>query len=140
MTLKAITEHILSVAETEKNINFVGNGDIYALNNKPDIDYSVFWLTLNNASVNENTINYSFTFFYVDRLINEEDDNNKLKIQSDGIQHITNIVNKLSYTEDVDISFPLQFTAFSQRFADECSGVFCTVNVLVDNNLGVCEF
>ena len=140
MTLKKLTDIILNAASTEKNINYVGEGDVYSMNSTPDIDYSVFWLTLNNASVNENSITYSYTFFYIDRLSNEDDDRNKLKIQSDGIQHITNIVNKLNFTEDVDINYPLQFTAFKQRFADECAGVFCTVNVLVDNNLGICEF
>lgn len=140
MTLKKLTDIILNVASTEKNVNYVGEGDVYSLNSIPDVDYSVFWLTLNNASVGENSISYSYTFFYIDRLSNEDDDRNKLKIQSDGIQRITNIVNKLNYTEDVDINFPLQFTAFKQRFADDCAGVFCTVNVLVDNNLGICEF
>lgn len=140
MTLNEITHKILDIAKEEKNINYVGEGDIYSLNSTPNIDYSVFFVTHNNTQVSQDYIQYSFVFFYVDRLINEADDSNKLKIMSDGIQHIINICNKLNNDIDVDIVYPLQFTSFRQRFSDDCAGQFCTVNIIVDNNLGSCEY
>lgn len=139
MTLRYTIQSLLECAREEDNVNFVGTGDIYTLNNLPDIDYGVFYITQNNTLQYENYTVFSFTLFYVDRLINENDDLNRLKIQSDGIQHLTNILNRFNYTEDIALSYPLQFTSFAQRFADDCAGVFCSVQITADN-LGICEY
>lgn len=139
MTLKHLIDELLITASTEKNINFVGAGDIYDLNNIPDIDYSVFYITVGTTQMYENYCVYTLNLFYVDRLVNEATDLNRLKIQSDGMLHLTNILNRLNYTEDVTLSYPLQFTCFNQRFADDCAGVFCTVQITADN-LGICEY
>ena len=139
MTLKHLIDELLITASAEKNINFVGAGDIYDLNNIPDINYSVFYITVGTSQVYENYCTYTLNLFYVDRLVNEATDLNRLKIQSDGIMHLTNILNRFTNTEDVDVNFPVNFTCFNQRFADDCSGVFCTVQLTADN-LGTCEY
>jgi hypothetical protein len=138
MTLLYLTEALKDAAKAEKNVNYIGEGDIYSLNSLPDIDYSVVFLTQNNHSVNENFIDFGYTIFYVDRLTDNQD--NKLKIQSDGIQHIINILNRFSYDEDVDVMYPVSFQPFNQRFADECSGVYASIKIRVDQSNGICEF
>lgn len=139
MTLKELIEDILLLAQDTDNINYANEGNIFELNSLPNIDYSVFYITQNQHTQYENTTRYSFTFFYVDRLINEEESLNKLQIQSDGIQILSNIINKINETLDVEISYPINFQPFTEKFSDSCAGVYCTLIITVPN-LGICSY
>lgn len=138
MTLYEITNKLLEIAKKKPNINFVGEGDIYELNNLPNIEYSVFYITQDTHNIDINTAQYTFNLFYVDRLT--ESKNNRLIIQSNGIIAITNIVNELVFTNDIDVIYPITFTPFNQKFADDCSGVFARITFNTDNNIGVCSY
>lgn len=138
MTLYEIINNLLAIAKSKPNINFVGEGDIYELNNLPDIEYSVFYITQETHNIDENTNSFTLNLFYVDRLT--ENNNNRLIIQSNGIEAITNIVNTMVMTENIDIDYPLTFTPFNQRFADDCAGVYCTITLITDANIGICEY
>ena len=138
MTLLEIINKLEEIAIKKPNINYVGNGDIYSLNNIPNIDYSVFFITQGTHSVDENTATYQLYLYYIDRYTHQKD--NGLTIQSNGIQAITNIVNELVFTEDVDILYSIKFTPFHQRFADECCGVYATITLTTDNNIGICSY
>lgn len=138
MTLIELEDKLLNIAIKMPNIGYVGEGDIYELNNLPNIDYSVFYITQDTHRVYENKVEYTLNLFYVDRLI--EYPSNRMYIQSNGISAITNIVNKLVAEEDVDVLYPLNFTPFYQRFADDCSGVFARITFVVNNSLGICVY
>ena len=138
MTLFEIINKLKDIAISKPNINFVGDGDVYVLNSLPNIDYSVFFITQNDHSIYQDTITYSLNLFYIDRISDSED--NVLNIQSDGMLQLTNIINTLVFSEDVDVEGDITFTPFIQRFADQCSGVYCTVRFVVDNNLGSCNY
>lgn len=138
MTLFEIINKLKSIAINKPNINYVGDGDVYTLNSLPNIDYSVFFITQNDHSIYQDTITYSLNLFYIDRISDSED--NTLNIQSDGMLQLTNIINTLVFTEDVDVDGDITFVPFIQRFADQCAGVYCTVRFVVDNNLGVCSY
>lgn len=138
MTIKELTTTILSIAKSQSNVNYVGEGDIYVLNSTPDINYGVFFITQNNHTLLSqfDTINYNLNLFYVDRLT--EDGKNKLDIQSIGMLVITNVINILANNYDIDITSDIQFTTFTQRFTDECAGVYCTITINADNPIGRC--
>lgn len=138
MTLYQITNNLLNIARSQHNIGYVGEGDIYTLNSLPNIDYGVFFVTQTNHSQREDTISYTFTLYYVDRLL--PDNSNKLQIQSNGIVTLGNIINTLANKYDVEVDYAIQYTTFIQRFQDMCSGVFATVTINVDNNIGLCAF
>ena len=138
MTLFEIINKLKNIAISKPNINYVGDGDVYTLNSLPNIDYSVFFITQNDHSIYQDTITYSLNLFYIDRISDSED--NVLNIQSDGMLQLTNIINTLVFSEDVDVDGEITFTPFIQRFADNCSGVYCTVRFIVDNNLGSCSY
>ena len=138
MTLFEIINKLKNIAISKPNINFVGDGDVYTLNSLPNIDYSVFFITQNDHSIDSDTITYSLNLFYIDRISDSED--NVLNIQSDGMLQLTNIINALVFSEDVDVEGEITFTPFIQRFADQCAGVYCTVRFIVDNNLGTCNY
>ena len=138
MTLFEIINKLKDIAISKPNINYVGDGDVYTLNSLPNIDYSVFFITQNDHSIYQDTITYSLNLFYIDRISDSED--NVLNIQSDGILQLTNVINTLVFSEDVDVDGEITFTPFIQRFADQCAGVYCTVRFVVDNNLGTCNY
>lgn len=138
MTLFEIINKLKTVAISKPNINFVGDGDVYTLNSLPNIDYSVFFITQNDHSIYQDTITYSLNLFYIDRISDSED--NVLNIQSDGMLQLTNVINTLVFSEDVDVDGEITFTPFIQRFADNCAGVYCTVRFICDNNLGSCSY
>ena len=138
MTLFEIINKLKDIAISKPNINFVGDGDVYTLNSLPNIDYSVFFITQNDHSIYQDTITYSLNLFYIDRISDSED--NTLNIQSDGMLQLTNVINTLVFSEDVDVDGDITFTPFIQRFADQCAGVYCTVRFIVDNNLGTCNY
>jgi hypothetical protein len=138
MTYYEIISNLKACALEEPNINFVGSKDIYELNSLPTIEYNVFYITPNTFSVDEDTITYSLNLYFVSRW--DETDNNQLEEQSAGILALTNIINRFNnqYPE-VDISYPLIFTPFYQKFKDITCGVFVRADFQVDNIIGVCE-
>ena len=138
MTLFELINKLKDIAINKPNINFVGDGDVYVLNSLPDINYSVFFITQNDHSIYQDTITYNLNLFYIDRISDSED--NTLNIQSDGMLQLTNIINTLLFYEDVDVEGEITFVPFIQRFADNCSGVYCNVRFTVDNNLGTCSY
>lgn len=138
MTLFEIINKLKDIAISKPNINYVGDGDVYTLNSLPNIDYSVFFITQNDHSIYQDTITYNLNLFYIDRISDSED--NVLNIQSDGMLQLMNVINTLVFSEDVDVDGDITFVPFIQRFADNCSGVYCTVRFVVENNLGTCSY
>lgn len=138
MTLKELINTIIKVAKKQPNIGYVAEGDIFELNALPNIDYSVIYITQTNHSVNADTIEYNINLFYVDRLFNDK--SNRLEIQSHGINVLTNLINVLTNYYDVDVELPLSFTTFTQRFVDECAGVFCNIKITTESEMGICGY
>ena len=50
------------------------------------------------------------------------------------------IINNLEMSEDVNVEYPVPFTTFNHRFTDECAGVFATIKITTDNELGLCAY
>lgn len=122
----------------EPNINWVGSKDIYELNSLPNIEYNVGYITPNTFHLSADTITYSLNLYYITRW--DETENNQLEEQSAGLLALTNIINRFSNCHpEVEISYPLTFTPFYQKFKDICTGIFVRVDFTVSNILGVCQ-
>ena len=130
MTLQQVIRVIEMVAMKQPSVNMIVQNDIFRLNAKPDAQYGVFGWTQgqHTASADSSLIDYSFTFFYVDRLKN--DMSNQIEVQSVGIQTLDNILRELN-SLDVYVNASYSFQTFNQRFVDECAGVFCNVTLQV---------
>lgn len=130
MTLSDLIKTIEIVASNQPSIKMVVENDIFRLNAKADARYGVFaWVQQQHtASIESSVINYAFTFFYVDRMLN--DNSNQIEIQSVGIQTLDNIIRAL---DNLGVYSEREYTfqVFNQRFVDECAGVFCNVNLSV---------
>ena len=139
MTLVEVIKVIDFVASRQPSVNMIVENDIFRLNEKADARYGVFAWTQgqHTASTDSDYMNFSFTFFYVDRLVNDQ--SNQLEIQSVGTQTLNNIIRALDdYGVYCDNS--VTFQVFNQRFADECAGVYCNVILSVPLSATCPEF
>lgn len=130
MTLQQVIKAVEMVASQQPSVNMIVQNDIFRLNSVADARYGVFGWTQgqHSASVDSSLFTYSFTFIYVDRLM--DDMSNQIEVQSVGMQTLDNILRSL---DDMNIyaGASYSFQTFNQRFVDECAGVFCNVTLQV---------
>lgn len=130
MTLLEIIELIKSTALMQPNVNAFSEGSIYDyMNANPDISYSVVFLTQQSHRETEGFMHYSFYIFYCDRLQSDLDSNRAL-IQSTGLRVLSNIIRTVC--DNLDIEVPdVNYVPYTQKFADECCGVYVSVEFTV---------
>lgn len=131
MTLLETILLIEQVASAQPSINMIVENDVYKLNDCPDALYGVFAFVQgqHSGSISSDFITYNFTLFYVDRMT--ADHHNQLEAQSVGVTTLDNILRLLDEAGCEIDSY--QFTPFSQRFADDCAGVYVQVGLSVLN-------
>lgn len=135
MTLCETVRAIEAVAMAQPAVHMIVRNDVFRLNDSPERRYGVVAWTQrqHEGGTADDLMRYGFSLFYVDRLV--EDGSNGLEIQSVGIQTITNMLRRL---QDYGIYCDSwSFESFTQRFADECAGVFCNA-VLYSADNGMC--
>lgn len=131
MNLFQTIDNIKNIALTQPNIRTASEGNVYSImNTTPDIRYGVFVIT-QGTHRSDDVFNYfNFNFFYVDRLVDDME-SNRLQIQSIGIQMLNNILNTFADEYDIDLNSDIQYNPFTQKFADETAGVYCTITLEV---------
>lgn len=130
MTLLEIIELIKTTALNQPNVNSAVEGDLYDyMNANSDISYSVVFLTQQSHRETEGFFHYNFYIFYVDRLQSDLETDRAL-IQSGGIRVLSNIIRTVC--DNLDIEVPdVTYVPYTQRFADECCGVYASVEFTV---------
>lgn len=127
MTLMQVISAVEAAAMRQKSLRMIVRNDIFRLNTYADARYGVFGWTQgqHSGSAADDLMSWSFTFFYVDRLT--EDGGNETEVQSVGIETLRNIIAALRGAGLEADSWT--FETFTQRFMDECAGVFCSVTL-----------
>lgn len=132
MKLYELTKRIEQIASEYPNVNYIEeSGDIYNLNAHNDVKYTAFCALPQGLNITDNldgtqTANYSYTLFYVDRLMN--DNLNKLAIFSNGDEFFKYLLERLY--DELDITYTnYSSTNFTERFNDECAGVYVTLDL-----------
>ena len=135
MTLLDLIKKLEDVAIKQPQVNEIVPNDVYQLNERAAVMYGVFAWTQGQhvKDIYNGTTAYTFNLFYVDRLT--ADQKNKTEIQSVGLQVLGNILRSLSSYVAVSEA---RFQPFTERFADECAGVYCTVTLTVPDDTN-CE-
>lgn len=129
MTLKQIIGTIKNLAKKHPNVNSTYEGNIYdILNANPSNKYASVVLTQTTHTQDEMFDHYGFVIFYVDRLIDDVEDN-RVQIQSIGKSMLTNIVEAFCYEFDAEHN-DITFHPFTQKFADETAGVY--IDIVID--------
>ena len=129
MTLSRLIKIIEMVASQQPSVSMIVENDVFRINSAPSLRYGVFAWTQGQHSGSINGMQtYNFTFFYVDRLT--DNNSNQIEIQSVGCEIMRNVLQNLSDNHDIDVAnYTIQ--TFNQRFTDECAGVFCNVSLSV---------
>lgn len=135
MTLKQIFNALNRIAGAQPLINsVVETGDIYDINEKADVEFSVFCAVnaTHTYSVDENLMNYTFVLYYVDRLTSDQ--SNKIDVQSSAIQVLNNIIKTFSdeYGDVAEITNSVSYEVFTESFKQLCAGAYATVTIQAD--------
>lgn len=134
MTLFDIIRNLQAIAAQEPSVRSVSDGDIYdALNAAVDIKYGVFHITQDTHTTNGDLDVWGLNLFYIDRLLDNGE--NRLSIQSAGITILENVLRNFADTFGAEYMNNIVYTPFTQRFKDNCAGVFCKISVstVMDN-------
>lgn len=124
--LAAVIAAVESAARQCPAVQMLVRGDAFKLNACPEAKYpAIAWVQgVHTLTEDWRMLRVSLTLFYIDRL-NEQQDNT-LQIQSAGVEVLADILQRC---EDAGVYNEGQVTyqPFTQRFADECAGVFANV-------------
>lgn len=127
MTYYKFLQTIQIIANTHPLINEFGEGDVYEYMNSGSHKYPCLFLTLTNITTDDDGTTYNFTLFYIDRLL--DNNINKVNVQSTGVNVIKQVLNKMTESlYEVQIN-SLDFTPFTEKFADYCGGAFANVSI-----------
>lgn len=129
MTLLEVIKLMEAVAANQPAVNMVVRENIYKLNECPSCRYGAFaWSEeVHRSGIGADVVTYAFTLFYVDRL--NAGRTNAPEIHSVGVEVLGNILRTLA--DEVGVA-DWSLTPFTgQRFADECAGIYATVELEV---------
>jgi hypothetical protein len=126
MTLNQIVKELTKLGNDHEQINFVYFGDVWERLSNGEVTYPAMFFNLTGANVGEKNIAYSFSLYFMDRMLMEE--SNETEVLSDMTQVAGDIVAQLRYPEDYSIvtwtpstSMPLTF--FTESDPDLLAGV-----------------
>ena len=129
--LYSLITAIKKIAQALPDVNTVVLSNVFELNSNPAIDYSVFAIVQDVHRQDDDYYYYSFFLYYIDRLLNDK--SNVIQIHSHGINLISTVISKIEQLGLIVNHDVVQTTyqTFTQRFSDECAGVFARVEIMV---------
>lgn len=139
MNLKEFYNSFVDVSMQHPIVNDSITGDVYRLN-KETHKYPLTCCGIQNIVKQNNVVQYNCIIYYVDRL--QENHNNETDIHSVAITTLKQIINKLTtFNENNIIAYELgnTFNLFNQKFADECAGAWVSVNITLQDEVGLCS-
>ena len=128
MTLATIIETLKMIALKHPNVNSAYEGNIYdILNSNPNNKYASVVITQQSHTTDEVYDHYGFVIFYVDRLVDDMEDN-RVQIQSCGKSMLGNIIT--FFCEEFEAECDnIAYQPFTQKFVDMTCGVYCTITI-----------
>lgn len=130
MTLYNLIDKLKMLALKHPNIGSAEEGSIYdIMNSSKEHKYATVVITQGTHSDDETYDYYNLNLFYVDRLVSDMD-SNRLEIQSLGKSMLQNIIK--AFVDEFDAECDrIEYHPFTERFADECSGVYATLTISI---------
>lgn len=128
MTLYETIDFLKKIALKHPNIGSASEGNIYEyMNANPSVKYGVFFITQGTHSQDEMFNHFEFTLFYVDRLVDDMEEN-RLQIQSIGKEILSNILT--FFCEEFDAECDnITYQPFTQKFVDMTAGIYSTITI-----------
>ena len=137
MNLYDVLNKLNDIANKHKLISEYHNGDVYRIMNSAKNTYPVVVFTVDMLQNYEDYSTLNAYMYFIDRLTDDED--NKINIQTNGINTINDIINKLCEVNEISVQRPLQYTFFTEKFGDMCCGVYANVSIQFNNYSNCCE-
>lgn len=139
MTLYETISVLKKLALTQPNVRDAKDGSIYdIMNANPSCQYSSVVITQNTHREVEMFDRYGLTIFYVDRLVDNLE-GNRLQIQSIGKEVLSNMINTFCTDFDVECD-EISYTPFTEKFVDECAGVYCSITLEIPKDTTCAEY
>ena len=134
MTLYETIDWLKKIALKHPNIGSASEGNIYEyMNANPSVKYGVFFITQGTHSQDEMFNHFEFTLFYVDRLVDDMEEN-RLQIQSIGKEILSNILT--FFCEEFDAECDnITYQPFTQKFVDTTAGIYSTITIDVPKDV-----
>lgn len=126
MTLNQIVSELTKIGNDHEQINYVYFGDVWERISNGEVTYPAMFMTLTGASFGAKDIGYSFSLYFMDRMLMEE--TNETEVLSDMTQVAGDIVAQLRYPEDYSIvtwslNQNLPITFYTESDPDLLAGV-----------------
>ena len=126
MTLNQIVKELTKIGNDHEQINYVYFGDVWERISNGEVTYPAMFMTLTGASFGAKDIGYSFSLYFMDRMLMEE--TNETEVLSDMTQVAGDIVAQLRYPEDYSIvtwslNQNLPITLYTESDPDLLAGV-----------------
>ena len=126
MTLNQIVKELTKIGNDHEQINYVYFGDVWERISNGEVTYPAMFMTLTSASFGAKDIGYSFSLYFMDRMLMEE--TNETEVLSDMTQVAGDIVAQLRYPEDYSIvtwslNQNLPITFYTESDPDLLAGV-----------------
>ena len=126
MTLNQIVKELTKIGNDHEQINYVYFGDVWERLSNGEVTYPAMFMTLTGASFGAKDIGYSFSLYFMDRMLMEE--TNETEVLSDMTQVAGDIVAQLRYPEDYSIvtwslNQNLPITFYTESDPDLLAGV-----------------
>ena len=126
MTLNQIVKELTKIGNDHEQLNYVYFGDVWERISNGEVTYPAMFMTLTGASFGAKDIGYSFSLYFMDRMLMEE--TNETEVLSDMTQVAGDIVAQLRYPEDYSIvtwslNQNLPITFYTESDPDLLAGV-----------------
>ena len=121
-----LIQHIKEVAASLPMVRSVCSEDVYLNWNSAEVKFASVNIAVETVTRNENNAEYAVVLYYADRLL--QDKSNSEAIYTDSVNVLQTILNSLD--EDLEVTYPVQYVPFSQKFADYLAGAYCRVNII----------
>lgn len=126
MRLDEIFNALNSIALSQPNIHTAVSNDVYRINEYSTIKYGVFSCTQSGQHTEDEEFRYyNLNLFVIDRLL--DGGTNEISVQSNALEVLHNIIAAFSALYNVYVEGEVRYQPFTQKFVDECAGMYATV-------------
>ena len=134
MTLLQVYDKFNEIALKQPTINeIIRSGNVYDLSTERDTKFGVFAVVqgIHSSDLDNGNTTYNLTLYYIDR--QKSDGSNRIEIQSTGMETLKNILRTFIKETDSELS-KADYQVFVESFAQLCSGVYCTISIIVEDD------
>lgn len=133
-TLYQVVKTLQGIALQQPNIRTVGENHLYdMMNGNPEVKYNVFYITQTQHRSTEEWDTFGLNLFFISRLADNKE--NELQIESTGKQVLDNIIDTFCESYNAMVSGTRRYQPFTEKFKDECAGVWVTVDLMLPKDV-----